>query len=81
LLDDDCDGETDEDTEAQCAMSFPNVATAECVEIRREARCVQRDCKEGFFNCDGNPSNGCEPYCMCHVCPDEDAGADLDGGS
>jgi len=81
LLDDDCDGDTDEDTEALCAMSIPNVATAECVEIRNQARCVQSGCKEGFFNCDGNPSNGCEPYCMCHVCPDEDAGADPDGGS
>jgi hypothetical protein len=81
LRDDDCDGDTDEDTEELCAMSFPNVATAECVEIRREARCVQRDCSPGFFNCDGIPSNGCEPYCMCHVCPDDDAGVDLDGGS
>lgn len=84
LLDDDCDGDTDEDTEELCAMSFPNVASAECVEIRRdnrrEALCVQRDCKEGFFNCDGNPSNGCEPYCMCHVCPDDDAGTDADAG-
>jgi hypothetical protein len=84
LIDDDCDGDTDEDTEELCAMSFPNVASAECVEIRRdnrrEALCVQRDCLENFFNCDGNPSNGCEPYCMCHACPDDDAGTDADAG-
>ena len=82
LLDDDCDGHVDEDTEDVCAASFPNVAIAECVELRGEARCVNRECQVGFVNCDGIPSNGCEPFCMCNECPDEDAGigADLDGG-
>lgn len=86
LIDDDCDGvedDADEDTRRVCAESIPNAAVAECVELRGEARCVLRDCKEGFFNCDGIPSNGCEPYCMCHVCSDDDAGTDpdTDGGT
>jgi hypothetical protein len=82
LLDDDCDGHIDEDTGGVCAASFPNVAVAECVELRGEARCVNRECQQGFDNCDGLPSNGCEPFCMCNECPDEDAGAgsDVDGG-
>lgn len=88
LIDDDCDGfrdDVDEDTRRVCAAAIPNAAVAECVELRGEARCVLRECMDGFFNCDGIPSNGCEPYCMCHECPDEDAGPgqdpDADGGS
>jgi len=44
-----------------------------------EARCVLRSCHDGWSNCDGDPTNGCEPYCMCHEC-DSDGGVDGDGG-
>lgn len=81
LVDDDCDGDTDEDTQQGCQAVIVN-GVAECVELLGEARCVLRRCNEGFSNCDGDPTNGCEPYCMCHVCPDEDAGTgEADGGT
>jgi hypothetical protein len=73
LIDDDCDGEIDEDTQTGCEQIIVN-GVAECVDLSGEARCVLRRCLEGFSNCDGNPANGCEPYCMCHDCPLDDAG-------
>jgi hypothetical protein len=84
LIDDDCDGDTDEDTQAGCEQIIAN-GVAECVELSGEARCVLRTCHQGFSNCDGNPTNGCEaPYCMCHDCPLDDAGEPIfigdDGG-
>ena len=85
LRDDDCDGlgdDRDEDTRRACTAMIPNAALSECVALRGEPRCVLRTCLDGFWNCDGIPSNGCEPYCMCHDCPDNDGGAepDADGG-
>jgi hypothetical protein len=68
--DDDCDGEVDEDAVAACERIILN-AEAECVAIGNSARCVMKDdCRPGFYNCDGNLANGCEPYCECHDCAD-----------
>jgi hypothetical protein len=70
-IDDNCDGEVDEDTDALCSESMH--AQAECVEYpdTDTSRCVIiGDCHEGHDLCDGNPANGCEPYCDCHLCAD-----------
>jgi hypothetical protein len=84
LQDDDCDGHTDEDTQEGCEQIIPN-GVAECVDLAGEARCVLRKCLNGFSNCDGDPTNGCEPYCICHDCPLDDAGEPVftgdDGGA
>ena len=74
--DDDCDGTNDEDTTAACEAIIENAVTR-CVPFATSARCVLMDCLDGFANCDGLPSNGCEPYCMCNDCSDagnDDAG-------
>lgn len=74
--DDDCDGRTDEDTQLLCEQMVPN-SIVQCIEFEGAGRCVGTDCLDGFFNCDGEPANGCEPYCSCHPCDDagtEDAG-------
>jgi hypothetical protein len=75
-FDDDCDGETDEDTRALCEDTILHAETT-CVPYANTARCVLLSCREGFDNCDGDPANGCEPYCVCNPCDDagsEDAG-------
>ena len=52
--DDDCDGLTDE-SPAEISCSLPN-AVAEC----DLSLCLISECKEGFANCDGLVTNGCE---------------------
>jgi hypothetical protein len=79
-LDDDCDGVTDDDdpeAQAHCEGVIHNAATY-CSEVMMKWVCVPAGCDDGFANCDGEPSNGCEPEC-CNDCPDsgsEDGGAD-----
>lgn len=75
-IDDDCDGRTDERVEAVCEQTIVHAIT-DCVAFANTARCVLIDCRVGYDNCDGNPANGCEPYCDCNLCDDagaEDAG-------
>ena len=76
--DDDCDDAVDEDTLAECQGEILNAETG-CFAIPDGARCVLLRCDPGFANCDGDPTNGCEPYCACNPC--DDAGADEDGGA
>lgn len=74
--DDDCDGTTDEDTALACGSVILNADT-DCVPFGDAARCALVTCSDGFANCDGNPANGCEPFCMCNECSDagdDDAG-------
>lgn len=79
-IDDDCDGKLDEDTEAACAAVIAN-GKSSCVPFHDTASCVLLECLPGFENCDGNPANGCEPFCSCHSCPEEDAGSEDAGPS
>jgi hypothetical protein len=74
--DDDCDGTTDEGAGLLCAATVIHAET-ECVPFANTARCVLLRCLDGYDNCDGNPANGCEPFCACNVC--DDAGTE-DGG-
>jgi hypothetical protein len=81
-IDDDCDGNTDEDTLGYCQSIIVNAET-KCVPVTTEgmpeAACVQLRCLAGFDDCDGKPQNGCEkPFCACNDCGD--AGEDTDGG-
>jgi hypothetical protein len=86
-IDDDCDGTIDEETQTLCAAVIVN-AESDCVAFGMTASCVLLSCKPGFDDCDGNPANGCEPYCNCHDCPDAgphigpeaDAGEGADAG-
>jgi hypothetical protein len=80
LLDDDCDGKTDEDTARICQGIILNAET-DCVPLGKGAGCLFVACLRGYEDCDGNPANGCEPYCTCHECDDagvDDGGAELD---
>jgi hypothetical protein len=75
-IDDDCDGEIDDGANVVCEQTILHALT-ECVAVENSARCVLIDCRAGYDNCDGNPANGCEPYCSCNACDDagaEDAG-------
>jgi hypothetical protein len=78
-VDDDCDGKTDEDALSACEGVILN-AESDCVPIGKTATCVLLQCRSGYDDCDGNPANGCEPYCMCHDCDDSgsDAGSEPD---
>jgi hypothetical protein len=75
-VDDNCDGEVDEGADVMCSQLMH--AESECVPFGNSARCVMLgECHEGYDRCDGDPANGCEPYCSCNVCDDagtEDAG-------
>lgn len=74
--DDNCNGRIDEEpaASAYCETVVVN-AVVDCVN----GACVSFMCNEGFWDCDGEPSNGCEKrFCDCHTC--DDAGAD-DGGA
>lgn len=71
-VDDDCDGTIDEGGQAYCETQVLHADT-----LCGDGICLKFDCDEGFINCDGEPSNGCEPYCSCKPCDDagaEDAG-------
>lgn len=68
-VDDDCDGKTDEDVLSACEAVILN-AEADCASLGKTASCVLVQCHPGYDDCDGNPANGCEPYCMCHDCDD-----------
>jgi hypothetical protein len=68
-VDDDCDGKVDEDAVSACAQIILN-GESDCVPTGTSASCVLLRCNDGFDNCDGNPANGCEPYCACHDCSD-----------
>jgi hypothetical protein len=78
-VDDDCDGEVDEGAETACAQTILHAAS-QCVAFANTARCVMiGECHEGYDRCDGNPANGCEPFCDCNPCDDagtEDAGSE-----
>jgi hypothetical protein len=78
-LDDDCDGKTDEETQAYCESVVVNAKT-QCVPYNGGAACVKLGaCLTGYDDCDGRPENGCEkPYCDCNDCGD--AGEDTDAG-
>ena len=80
-VDDDCDGKTDEDTQAACESVVLNAET-DCVPFgKTAASCLLLQCRPGFEDCDGNPANGCEPYCTCHDCADAgDGGSEIDAG-
>jgi hypothetical protein len=75
LLDDDCDGDTDEDTVEACQEIVLNADT-ECVVSRGVARCLKIRCLDGFSDRDGDPTNGCET-----ALDDGDGGTDDDAGS
>jgi hypothetical protein len=75
-IDDDCDEVVDNKAPSQldCESRLLHIAS-----VCESGVCVrQGECFEGYRNCDGNPSNGCEPLCECGLC--DDAGAD-DGGA
>jgi hypothetical protein len=72
-VDDDCDQEIDERTQVYCEQQLPN-ARAVC---GNNGTCLNLGCYDGFISCDGDPSDGCEPVCLCRPCPD--AGTE-DGG-
>jgi len=74
--DDDCDGTIDEDAVLACEAVILNAET-DCLPAGKTSRCVLLQCRKGFAPCDGNPANGCEPYCMCNECSD---GGDDDAG-
>jgi hypothetical protein len=70
--DNDCDGELDEDFDFS---SFDNCgscnnscdlprATSECVPAEDSYRCSIVECEAGWFDGDGEPSNGCEAACV-----------------
>jgi hypothetical protein len=68
----------DEQTTAVCEQIIHN-GDSQCRPISGgSARCVLVRCHAGYDDCDGQPANGCEPFCDCNVC--EDAGSE-DGGS
>jgi hypothetical protein len=74
--DDDCDGKTDEDVREVCELTVMHADT-QCVPLGNTARCVLIECRFGYENCDGDPANGCEPFCVCNLCADagtDDAG-------
>jgi hypothetical protein len=77
--DDDCDGHTDEDTQAGCQLIVLHAET-DCVPVKEGSACVLVKCLDGYDSCDGDPTNGCEaPYCDCNPCEDaggEDAGSE-----
>jgi hypothetical protein len=76
-VDDDCDGTSDESAAVMvdCATRVLH-ASSRC----QEGLCVYlRECEVGYFNCDGQPENGCESNCPCTGCVEgggDDAGAD-----
>jgi hypothetical protein len=81
-IDDDCDDEPDPlDPEADAYCDDLFHADSRCAPSGAVARCVRvGECADGFLNCDGLPSNGCEfggRSCTCVDC--EDAG-DEDSG-
>ncbi|MDO8424933.1 MAG: putative metal-binding motif-containing protein, partial [bacterium] len=70
LLDNDCDGDTDEDFDlagdtANCGtcgndcLTADNVAAAACMG----GDCAITTCRAGFHDLDGDPANGCEYAC------------------
>jgi hypothetical protein len=75
-MDDDCDGKIDEDALVMCQGVVVNADT-ECVAFGSTAGCALYACHPGYEDCDGNPANGCEPFCTCHDCPD---GGEPDAG-
>jgi hypothetical protein len=77
-FDDDCDGTVDEGVRSACEATIIHAMT-DCVPFANTARCVLLSCHEGYDNCDGDPANGCEPFCTCNPCED-DAGTE-DAGS
>ncbi|HEX7481277.1 MAG TPA: hypothetical protein VF331_25975 [Polyangiales bacterium] len=76
-LDDDCNGIVDDPAAAQadCEKRVKH-ATTTC----QRGVCVKISCDPGYYNCDGDPSNGCEPICNCQPCPVDDAGTGSDSG-
>jgi len=81
-FDDDCDDEPDtRDPEADAYCDALFHADSRCAPSGGVALCVRTgECANGFLNCDGLPSNGCEfqgRSCTCADC--EDAG-DEDSG-
>jgi hypothetical protein len=82
-VDDDCDDVADPgdpEADAYCDATFH--AESSCTPVTSGgAQCVRIGaCAEGYLNCDGLPSNGCEfngSACMCLIC--EDAGDDDSG--
>ncbi|MCS6899269.1 MAG: MopE-related protein [Myxococcales bacterium] len=72
--DNNCDGNIDEGFDftsdpnncgscgKRCDVLFPN-ATVACQQQNGQPTCVFTGCKPGFFNSDGNNTNGCEYDC------------------
>ena len=76
--DDDCNGTVDDQVAADddCTSKILHAPTS-C----ESGSCVRFGCNPGYFNCDGEPSNGCEPLCsFCHMCDDAGDDAGSDGG-
>lgn len=76
--DDDCDDKVDEQGDEWCEANVIFHATAVCEPMGDTAVCFKfGKCDVGYQDCDGQPANGCEPYCNCNVCDDgglDDAG-------
>jgi hypothetical protein len=73
--DDDCDNVIDEAEAVRfsCEQLIVHADVA-C----QEGLCVKKPgCWSGYYNCDGNPRNGCESTCVCSLCGD-DGGVDRD---
>ncbi len=79
-LDDDCDGETDEDFDLNrdprhCGRCGNACAPPHAFGRCEDGSCGLGDCDVGFWNLDGDPSNGCEYRCT--KLADDDAVCDL----
>jgi hypothetical protein len=76
-IDDDCNGMIDDPAavQADCEKRVKH-ATTTC----QRGVCVKISCNPGYYNCDGDPSNGCEPICNCQPCNSNDAGSASDSG-
>jgi hypothetical protein len=74
--DDDCDGVADE---AEAVRSSCEQLIVHADVACQEGLCVKKPgCWAGYYNCDGNPRNGCESTCVCSLCGDDGGGIDRD---
>ncbi len=84
--DDDCDGETDENFDFQTDIDNCGACGNHCVFEHgiggcQEGHCVITSCDDGYYDIDGNVSNGCEYECIptqpsTEVCDDQDNNCD-----
>ncbi len=67
-IDNDCDGQSDEDTDLQADPLHCGACDTRCARANAEVaceagQCVRVACLEGFFDRDGEAENGCEVGC------------------